>query len=157
MTDRTVTHATFCLERTYDATPARVFAAFATEEGKARWFSGPNEEWQIVERAFDFREGGRERLKGRWASGMVSDFSATYQDIVPDERIVYAYEMRQDDRKISVSLATLEFKPAGQGTRLVMTEQGAFLDGYDDAGSREHGTAILLDRVGQSLVERAEA
>jgi len=65
--------------------------------------------------------------------------------------VIYSYEMHLDDRKISVSLATLELKPAGIGTRLVMTEQGAFLDGYDDAGSRERGTNHLLDALGKSL------
>ena len=50
-----------------------------------------------------------------------------------------------------MSLATIEFKPAGKGTRLVLTEQGVFLDGYDDAGSREHGTGHLLDALGASL------
>ena len=69
----------------------------------------------------------------------------------PIERLVYAYEMTLDDRKISVSLATLELKPAGTGTRLIVTEQGAFLDGYDDAGARQHGTGMLLDRLGVSL------
>ncbi len=33
----------------------------------------------------------------------------------------------------------------------MVTEQGAFLDGYDDAGSREQGTGFLLDRLGASL------
>jgi hypothetical protein len=50
-----------------------------------------------------------------------------------------------------VSLATFELKAAGTGTRLILTEQGAFLDGYDDAGSRERGTAGLLDALGASL------
>lgn len=59
--------------------------------------------------------------------------------------------MHSDGRKISVSLATLELKPAGTETRLVMTEQGAFLDGYDDAGTREHGSTLLLDALGKSL------
>jgi len=85
------------------------------------------------------------------ASGIVSTFDATYHDVVPDERIVYAYEMHLDDRKISVSLATFELKTAGAGTRLVMTEQGAFLDGYDDADSRERGSRFLLDSLGKSL------
>ncbi len=67
------------------------------------------------------------------------------------EWIVYAYEMSLDGRKISVPLATLEIKPAGTGARLVVTEQGAFLDGYDDSGSRERGTGFLLDRLGASL------
>ena len=150
MTERTVTHAIFTLERTYPHALKRVFDAFATEEGKSRWFSASGE-WTRIERSFDFREGGEERLKGRWPSGMVSDFHARYLDILPNERIVYVYEMRQNENKISASLATLEFKPAQGGTRLVLTEQGAFLDGYDDAGSRERGTAELLERVGKSL------
>jgi len=94
---------------------------------------------------------GREHVQGRWESGVVSTFDALYHDVVPNERIVYAYTMHLDERKISVSLATLELKPAGTGTRLVMTEQGAFLDGYDDAGSRERGTQFLLDALGRSL------
>jgi uncharacterized protein YndB with AHSA1/START domain len=150
MTERSVTHATFVVERTFAAAPARVFAAFATVEGKSRWF-GAMDGWELLDREFDFRPGGRERLKGRWASGTVSDFEAHYYDVVPDERIVYAYEMHIDDARISVSLATVEFKPAGSGTRLVVTEQGAFLDGYDDAGRREHGTGFLLDALAAAL------
>jgi uncharacterized protein YndB with AHSA1/START domain len=99
----------------------------------------------------DVRPGGREHVKGRWETGVVSTFDAVYHDVVADERIVYAYEMHLDDRKISVSLATLELKPAGTDTRLVMTEQGAFLDGYEDAGSRERGSNFLLDALGHSL------
>jgi uncharacterized protein YndB with AHSA1/START domain len=150
MTERNAVHATFCIERTYAVPPARVYAAFATEAGKQAWFSGGGD-WDLVERVFDFREGGVERLKGRWPNGLVTTFDARYVDIVPDARIVYVYEMHQDARKISVSLATIEFKPQGAGTRLVLTEQGVFLDGYDDAGSREHGTGILMDRMGASL------
>ena len=36
-------------------------------------------------------------------------------------------------------------------TTLKLTEQGAFLDGFDDAGGRERGTALLLDKLGASL------
>jgi len=153
MTERNIVHGTFNIERTYDAPRARVYAAFATLEGKAAWFEG-GDGYTLVERMFDFREGGHERTSGRWESGLVSTFDATYFDIVPEERIVYAYEMHLDDRKISVSLATLEFKEApGGGTRLLLSETGAFLDGYDDAGSREHGTNFLMDRMGESLAK----
>ena len=100
----------------------------------------------------DFRVGGRERAKRRFDGGVTTTFDAIYHDIVPRMRIVYTYEMHLDDRKISVSLATLEIEPAGAGrTKLKICEQGAFLDGYDDAGSREHGTGILLDQLGASL------
>ncbi|MGA7198156.1 hypothetical protein [Roseiarcus sp.] len=71
---------------------------------------------------------------------------------MPNERIVYAYEMHLDGRKISVSLVTMQIKPAGPGrATLKVTEQGAFLDGYDDAGSRESGTGFLLEKLGASL------
>jgi hypothetical protein len=45
----------------------------------------------------------------------------------------------------------MQIEPEARGTRLTVTEQGAFLDGYDDAGSREHGTGALLDALGASL------
>jgi hypothetical protein len=53
-------------------------------------------------------------------------------------------------------LATFEIKPAGQGTQLTLTEHGAFLDGYDDAGSREHGTGLLLDALGAWATAQAK-
>jgi len=147
---RSVVHASFTLERIFDASPARVFHALVDKAAKARWFEGGGD-YVTLEREMDVRPGGKERVKGRWGSGLVSTFDAVYFDVVPDQRLVYTYAMRLDDRKISVSLATLEIMPAGAGARLVLTEQGAFLDGYDDAGSRERGTGSLLDRLGASL------
>jgi uncharacterized protein YndB with AHSA1/START domain len=147
---RSVVHATFSIERTYPASRAQVFKALTDPAAKAKWFTGGNG-YTLLSRAMDVRPGGREYLKGRWDSGVVSSFDAVYHDVVADQRIVYAYEMHLDERKISVSLATFELKPAGTGTHLVMTEQGAFLDGYDDAGSRERGSNFLLDALGSSL------
>ena len=149
---RSVAHGIFTIERSYaSVTPQRVFDAFASIDGKNGWFTAPNEQWDVVERTMDFQVGGRERLKGRWRTGRVTEFDATYFDIVPGERIVYVYEMRLDGRKISVSLATFEFKPAGTGTRLVMTEQGAFLDGYDDNGGRERGSRQIIEKLSAYL------
>jgi uncharacterized protein YndB with AHSA1/START domain len=147
---RSVVHATFCIERTYPASAAQVFKALTDPAAKAKWFRG-GDGYTLLAREMDVRPGGREHVKGRWKTGVVSTFDAVYHDVVADARIVYAYEMHLDDRKISVSLATFELKPAGTGTRLVMTEQGAFLDGYDDAGSRERGSNFLLDALGNSL------
>ena len=153
-------HASFTIDRVFDAPVARVYAAFSTEEGKACWFSGPNEKWERVRREFDFRVGGREHLSGRWRAGMapradfsVSSFDACYFDILPEQRIVYAYDMHLDERHISVSLATLEFSSAGARTRLKLTEQGVFLDGYDDAGKREQGMREIMDRLAASLAD----
>lgn len=148
---RSVVHADFTLERVFAAAPALVFHALTDPAAKARWFAG-GDGYAVLEREMDVRPGGCERLRGRWASGVVSTFEAIYHDVVPDARLVYSYAMSLDERKISVSLATLELSPAGAGTQLVVTEQGAFLDGYDDAGSRARGTAELLGRLGASLL-----
>lgn len=148
---RSVVHATFHLERTYDASPARVWTALTDPMAKSQWFGAPSEQFEIIERAMEVRPGGRERLRGRWGGHVVSTFDATYYDVIEKERLVYCYEMHLDDRKISVSVATMQLKADGKRTQLLLTEQGAFLDGYDDAGSREHGTNELLDALGQSL------
>jgi uncharacterized protein YndB with AHSA1/START domain len=150
VTKRSAAHGTFTLDRVYDAAPARVFKAWADPAIKARWFVGI-EGWQLLERSIDFRVGGTERLSGRKGSGVVSTFDAVYHDIVPDQRIIYCYDMRLDEVHISASLATVTLAPEGTGTRLTFTEQAVFLDGYDDSGSRERGTRILLEQLGGEL------
>ncbi|MGH8307639.1 MAG: SRPBCC family protein [Gammaproteobacteria bacterium] len=148
---RSAQHATFVIERNYDATPTQVFAAWATPQAKSRWFGGTAGKWKELERNFDFRVGGCEHLKGTWDGGTVSDFEAYYQDIVPDQRIVYTYDMHINDKRISVSLSTVELKPTDKATHLIYTEQAVFLDGYDDAESRERGTRELLDKLTTAL------
>ena len=147
-----VTHSTFSLERTYDASPGRVFAAFADPEQKVAWFTGPPE-WPLDAFEVDFRVGGREMNRGGPKDGPISSFEALYYDIVPDERIVYSYEMHLDDERISVSLATIELAPAADGTRLTLTEQGAYLDAFDDPKLRETGTRDLLEALGAYLAQ----
>ncbi len=151
MNERATTFETFTLERTYDASPEQVFAAWATPAAKARWFSGPKEGWKSRLREMDFTVGGLERLVGEWENGMISDYQAVYHDIVPGERIVYSYAMDLNGQRISVSLATIEIRRADAGTQLVVTEQGVFLDGYDHPGQRQHGTSSLLDALERAL------
>ncbi|WP_437963847.1 SRPBCC family protein [Sorangium sp. So ce260] len=146
MTARSAAHDTFVIERTYDATPARVFAAWSDPSAKRRWFGGP-EEWMQEEHTLDFRVGGRERAGGGPKGGPVHRYEALYRDIVPDERIVSTYEMHMDATLTSVSIATVELRPEGARTRLVYTEQGVFLDGHDNAKQREAGTRDLLDKL----------
>src|SRR3954447_20515343 len=113
MTERNAQHGSFTIERKFDAPAALVYSAFATENGKQAWFSGPNEQWTLEDRSLACRVGGRETLTGKWKSGMITSFDAQYHDIVPDERILYSYTMHVNGNKISVSLATIEFKRAG--------------------------------------------
>ncbi|MGC2131472.1 MAG: SRPBCC family protein [Candidatus Aquilonibacter sp.] len=144
-------HFTFSIERTYDAPPHRVFLALANPEEKAKWFSGPRGQWKPLVREFDFRVGGRERARGEWLDGTTSDFQATYCDIVDDRRVVYSYDMYVNDKRISVSLATIELQSLGERTQLNFTEHVVYLDGYPTPEDREQGSAQLLDNLGTQL------
>jgi uncharacterized protein YndB with AHSA1/START domain len=150
MSERSVQHDTFVIERTYDAAVERVFAAWADRTAKAQWFVGPDESVSS-NLELDFRVGGREHVSGGPEGGPVFSYDAEYRDIVPNERIVTAYQMHQDDTLMSVSVATVEFMAKGDGTLLVMTESGAFLDGIDNVQAREDGTRELLDHLEKSL------
>jgi uncharacterized protein YndB with AHSA1/START domain len=147
--DHHVTHATFSLERSYPVPAARVFAAWAEPAAKAKWFAaGPHSGHQL-----DFRVGGREVIRGGPDGGPLMTFETLYRDIVPDERIVYTSTLSAGDDVATVSLTTVEFRPAGGGTQLVLTEQGAFLDGREEPAWREQGTAAQLDALAKELEE----
>jgi len=150
MTERSTQHATFVIERHYPVSPARVFGAWADPVAKARWFNGPTQA-QSEGYVLDFRVGGAEHLRTTFPGGQPHVYDARYYDIVPGQRIVYCYEMHIGKMRISVSLATAEFRGAGKQATLIFTEQAVFLDGYDDGGSRERGTHELLDKLGRSL------
>jgi uncharacterized protein YndB with AHSA1/START domain len=148
---RSIKHATFVIERKFDHDPAMVYRAWTDPIAKARWFNGPPDKWTEQLREMDLRVGGRERVAGKFIDGSESRFEALYFDVVPDRRLVYTYDMYWQGKKISVTLATIEFVAAGRGTKLIVTEHGAFLDGYEDAGSRERGTNSLMDQLARSL------
>jgi uncharacterized protein YndB with AHSA1/START domain len=157
MPEHTADHATFTIDRQFAHSLARVFAAFADESAKMRWFLGPSGK-TTGETAFDFRVGGRETSGGFMPDGSIHRFEARYWDIVPDTRIIYSYDMHIGDRRISVSLATLEFRTAagGNATDVRLTEQAVFLDGLDGVADRERGTRELLDALDASLGEAQE-
>jgi uncharacterized protein YndB with AHSA1/START domain len=151
-TERKVTHSTFSIERTLKHPPAKIWAAFATKETKAKWFSGTEDGWKVESWDLDFRIGGKETNLSRAPNGGPRvAFEARYYDLLPNQRLVYAYEMHLDDNRISVSLSTIELHPDGKGTRLVLTEQGAYLDGFDNPKLREDGTNGLLDKLTATL------
>ncbi len=148
---RSIKHSSFVLERRFDFDPAQVYRAWADPAAKARWFNGPPDKWTEEVREMDVRVGGRDRLIDKFVDGSESRFECQYLDVVPEKRLVYVYDMYWQGKKISVSLASVEFVLAGRGTKLLLTEQHAFLDGYEDAGSRERGTRSLLEQLATML------
>ncbi len=149
MQEKFVKHGTFVIEKTYPASREQVYEAMADAEAKARWFTKPE--------VFEFRVGGREFSSGEAPDGRLFTFDATYQEIVPLERIVYTYVMDLNGVRFSVSVTTIELTDTDGGTKLTFTEQGAFFDGLDAVEDREHGSRELLELLGNSLARSGEA
>jgi uncharacterized protein YndB with AHSA1/START domain len=140
-------HSTFTLERSYPVTSERVFAAWADPAAKARWFTGA-----ASEHALDFRVHGRETVvRHGGADEPTLRFESVFHNIVPGERIVYASTLFADAQLTTVSLTTVQFDATGDGTRLVLTEQGTFLDGKESPDWREKGTSNWLDALAAEL------
>ena len=150
MTLSTVAHDTFVIERIYDAPVTQVFGAWADPLLKARWFAGSADALGAGYE-LDFRVGGREVNRGGPPGGPIYTYESLFHDIVPEQRIVYTYEMYVDEARISVSVATIQFRRQGVTTQLVLTEQGVFLDDRDTVAQREEGTRSLLESLAASL------
>jgi uncharacterized protein YndB with AHSA1/START domain len=148
-------HATFVIERRYPVSPERAFRAFSDPAQKRRWFTaGKTQDTEVFE--MDFRVGGADRQRYRMTAatpfpGVAIANEGAYQDIVPNERIVLASTMTLGDRRISSSLVTFEFLPAGQGVDIRCTHQAAFYDGADGPAMRKDGWEKLLDACGRTL------
>jgi len=150
MTQSTVSHDTFVIERSYEVPVAQVFEAWADPVRKARWFAGSADALGSGYE-LDFRVGGHEVNRGGPPGGPVFTYDSEFRDIVPEQRIVYTYEMSVDGSRMSVSVATVELHDLGASTRLVLTEQGVFLDGHDTSAQREEGTRALLESLATHL------
>ena len=158
----TVETGSWSLTRDYPHPPSRVFDAWADPAVKVRWFdlSDPADLAASTYRS-DFRVGGRESVSSPPGRRPVWTYEAEYRDIVANQRIVVTYEMTVDDRRVSVSVATVTFEavpfeavpfePGASGTRLTYVEQGAYLDGLDTPGGRRGGTTSQLERLATVL------
>jgi uncharacterized protein YndB with AHSA1/START domain len=155
METQPVVHNTFTLERTYAAAPQRVFAAFSDPSKKQRWFT-EGEHHTLEAYDLDFRDGGTEHYSSRFnegtpVAGLALTNESTFQNIVPNRRIVFTSTMWVGGKCISISVGTVELEPAGQGTKLTLTFQSAFLEGADGPAMREAGWNTLLTKLGAEL------
>lgn len=157
MEERSVTHSTFTVERSYSNPRDQVFAAFSEAAEKVRWYAAAGQR-QVDEYSLDFRVGGAERLRARMKPGTpfpgaVLFYDNRFEDIVPDERIVMTSTMTFQGKRVSSSLESFQFQATGEGTTLIFTHQGAFFPGADGPEIREAGWRKLLDLLGEALTK----
>lgn len=145
-----VNHSTFAIERMLSGRPRHAFRFWSDVDLKRRWTSC-HPDWRVIEQGFDFRVGGTEVNRLKTPAGVLHDFHAYYLDIVQGARIVYAYDMSVDGRRISASLATVELVPSGSNTTMIFTEQIAVLDGQADVKGRTEGTEMGFERLALEL------
>jgi len=150
MIQRSQTHATFVIERSYPASVAAVWHALSDNDARDQWFGG-GPVFDVDEKSHDFRVGGHAVEDGHWHDGPRSRFVSTYTDIVDQQRMVFCYDMWVDGRHLSTSLTTIAVEAEDGGTRLTYTEQGVHFDGLDSVEGREEGTRGLLDNLGAFL------
>jgi len=143
------TQTDFVIEREFSATPEEVFEAWADPDAKRRW-SDCHAEF-TTNYQLDFRPLGRETHEVVYPDGRVQLIEKVFFDIVPPRRLVFAYDIRLDARRLSVSLVTVEFFASRRGTRMLYSEQLTYLDGHEDRAQRLRGTEESLDRLGSQL------
>lgn len=153
---RSQTHATFVIEKTYPVPVDAVWFALTDNAARDQWFGG-GDAFDVREKSHDFRVGGHAVEAGQWHGGPESRFDATYTDVVDRQRIVFTYDMWAGDDHMSTSLTTIVLEPVADGTRLTYTEQGVHLDGIDSPEGRETGTRGLLDTLGEFLTRGRDA
>ncbi len=154
--EQSVIHSTFVVEHSYTTSPERVFNAFADPAKKRKWYADRGG-WDVEDFQMDFRVGGVDLGRYRFKPGTPVPagtpivYNTTYQDIVPNRRIVLAYTVTLGEKRISSSLATFELLANEKGTNLIFTEQGAFFEGADGSQIREAGWKHLLQLLEEYL------
>jgi uncharacterized protein YndB with AHSA1/START domain len=148
-------HSTFVIEQTYSYPPEKLFATFSDPEKKRRWYGDRDSPSNSVFE-MDFRVGGHERTVYHLGPntpfpGIPLTNHTTFEDIVPNQRIVMSSTMIIGDHRMSSSLVTFEFLPVNGGAELRCTHQGAFYEGSDGPQMREAGWRTLLDRFAREL------
>ena len=153
MSERSVIHGTFNLERSYPVPVTQVFQAWADPEIKVRWFAGNPADYQM-----DFRPGGTER-NSALHEGKKIVWESLYREIVPDERIVSTefFEGVPEGvtEEAATTLSTVTFTEADGRTKLTLLIQAkskAARDAIIESGMEDglQDALDLLERVAHS-------
>lgn len=143
-------HDTIVLERTYNASPARVFAAWESVEARLRW-SVPYESAGAAYDQTEFRVGGLDIMRCGNKDDMRYKAHVRYLEILRDARIVMAESVAEDGKTRAASLITIEFEPVGKATKQTVTMQVSALDGPGMIEGYNEGWGAALDNLAREF------
>jgi uncharacterized protein YndB with AHSA1/START domain len=140
MSTQTATKPSLTIKRRFNASPAKVYAAWTDPKMIARWFGPAGVE--SVDAKTDLRVGGRYHITMH-VPGDQHDVMGVYRDVVPNERLVFTWAWKSTPER--ESLVTVTFKPDGAGTLMTLLHEHFF-----DADARDrhqHGWAGAIDKL----------
>lgn len=141
----TVVHHTFVIEKTCEAPPARVFAAYADVGARQQWGAPGGD--TILYSASDFRVGGGDSFLCGPKTDLKYSGTVRYEDIVENIRIVFTESVRVENKTLSVGMTTWELLPDGSGTRLVATTQMISFVGAEMVEASESGSRAAIENL----------
>jgi uncharacterized protein YndB with AHSA1/START domain len=139
------TKPSLTLKRRLNAAPAKVYAAWTDPEKMVRWF-GPDA-GPVKHAAADVRVGGRYAITFHTEDGEEHHVSGIYQEVVPDEKLVFTWAWRTMPER--ESLVTVLIKPEGSVSLLTLVHEQFF----DEPARDRHreGWTGCLDKLERYL------
>jgi len=137
------------IRRTLKAPVAAVYAAWTDPEEVKQWMA-PSDDFGPTTAAIDLRVGGRYRIVMQGPDGEMHRVGGVYREILPNRKLVYTWAWESTPER--ESLVTVEFRPAGEQTELVIIHTRFF-----DSEARDrhaHGWNGCLGRF-ERYVSRA--
>jgi uncharacterized protein YndB with AHSA1/START domain len=142
-------HATITFERSYAAPVERVFSEFADPVARARW-SPPSNDVLIYDET-DFRTGGRDVFRCGPQNEPKFRGETFYHLIVSNKCVVSSEALEGDGQRLAISLNTLDFEAAGEGTHLKLTVQMVSFVGAGIVEGYESGNKAALENLSRHL------
>lgn len=131
--------------RRIKASPAKVYAALTKPELMLRWW-GPDAGPTLSAQA-DVRPGGRFSVVFRLMNGEEHNPTGVYQEVVPDQTLVFTWEWPGLPER--VSRVTFQLRPIDSGTELTLIHEQL----PDEAARHSHrqGWSGFLDKLSNFL------
>jgi uncharacterized protein YndB with AHSA1/START domain len=136
------------VERTINAPPEAVFAAFTSPDVLRRWWS-PGPDWETPIAESDPRQGGSLRIVMRSPDGEAFAGSGVYVEVTPGRRLVFTWTWEGHQGHGGSQLVEVEFDEQGDGTTTVVVTNRGLPDEESEESHRHgwEGSLANLDRL----------